>query len=282
VPAESTLQDDGLEAPEIGPWGEHKYRLAQGYARVFATAMKRKWDQRVYVDLYAGSGRARIEGTTRIVPTSPLRALKIPDPFDQYVFCELNPKLLEALRTRVSREHKDANVSFVLGNVNTEISEVLMRLPIPSRTNRVLTFCFADPYKLDDLKFETVQQLSQRYVDFLILVPTEMDANRNERRYIQPENKTLDEFFGDADWRVSWGRAKREGEPFWGFVLKHFASKMEALEYLDQAAQQAELIRSFEKNLPLYRLAFFSRNELGTRFWKEVRKYATPQTAFDF
>jgi len=282
VPAESTLQDDGLEAPEIGPWGEHKYRLAQGYARVFATAMKRKWDQRVYVDLYAGSGHARIEGTTRIVPTSPLRALKIPDPFDQYVFCELNPKLLEALRTRVSREHKDAKVGVVLGNVNTEISEVLARLPVPSRTNRVLTFCFADPYKLDDLKFETVRQLSQRYVDFLILVPTEMDANRNERRYIQPENKTLDEFFGDAGWRVSWERAKREGEPFWGFVLKHFASKMEALEYLDQAAQQAELIRSFEKNLPLYRLAFFSRNELGTRFWKEVRKYATPQTAFDF
>jgi hypothetical protein len=57
---------------------------------------------------------------------------------------------------------------------------------------------------------------------------------------------------------------------------------MEALGYLDQAAQQAELIRSFEKNLPLYRLAFFSRNELGTQFWKEVRKYATPQTAFDF
>lgn len=283
MPAESTLQDDGLETPEIGPWGEHKYRLAQGYARVFATAMKRKWDQRVYVDLYAGSGRARIEGTTRIVPTSPLRALKIPDLFDRYVFCELNPKLLDALHTRVLREHKEASTSFVPGDVNAEIDKVLAKLPAPSKTNRVLTFCFVDPYKLDDLKFETIRRLSSRYiVDFLILVPTDMDANRNERRYSQPESKTLDKFFGDSAWRASWEKAKREGEPFWGFVLKHFVSKMEALGYLDQAAQQAELIRSFEKNLPLYRLAFFSRNELGTRFWKEVRKYATPQTAFDF
>ena len=280
--AESSLQDDGLETPEIGSWGEHKYRLAQGYARVFATAMKRKWDQRVYVDLYAGAGRARIEGTERIVLTSPLRALKLPDPFDQYVFCEIDPKLLDTLRARVSREHKSAKVSFVPGDVNIKIGEVLAKLPVPSKSNKVLIFCFADPFKLDDLKFETIRQLSSRYVDFLILVPTEMDANRNERRYSQPENKTLDEFFGDANWRIEWDKARHAREPFWGFVLKHFASRMEALKYLDQAAEQAELIRSVQKNLPLYRLAFFSRSHLGARFWKDVRKYATPQTAFDF
>jgi three-Cys-motif partner protein len=282
VPTEPTLKDDGLETPEIRPWGEHKYRLVQGYARVFATAMKRKWDQRVYVDLYAGSGHARIEGTTRIVPTSPLRALTIPDPFDRYIFCEKDPALLGALRARVSRERKHFDVDFVLGDGNVEIDEVLAKLPVPSRSNRVLAFCFADPFKLDDLKFETIRRLSSRYIDFLILVPTEMDANRNMVLYSQPHNKTLDTFFGDANWRTAWKKAELEGEPFWGFVLKYFASCMEGLGYLDHAAEQAELIRSVEKNLPLYRLAFFSRNPLGTRFWKEVRKYATPQTAFDF
>lgn len=109
-----------------------------------------------------------------------------------------------------------------------------------------------------------------------------MDANRNERRYSQPGNMTLDEFFGDAKWRIEWEKAKRAREPFWGFVLKYFASRMEELGFLDQAAEQAELIRSVEKNLPLYRLAFFSRNRLGARFWKDVRKYATPQTTFRF
>lgn len=282
MPPESTLEDDGLDTPPIGAWGEHKYRLAQGYARVFATAMKKKWDQRVYVDLYAGSGRARIEGTGRIVLSSPLRALEIPDRFDRYVFCEKDLGLLEALRARVSKEYEDTSVSFVCGDVNLEIEEVLAKLPIPSRQNRVLAFCFADPFKLDDLKFETIRHLSNRYVDFLILVPTDMDAHRNMLRYSQSGNKTLDGFFGDSNWKTGWKRAELEGEPFWGFVLKHFAARMEALRYLDHAAEQAELIRSVEKNLPLYRLAFFSRNQLGARFWKEVKKYATPQTAFDF
>lgn len=275
---EPTLEDDGLETPEIGPWGEHKYRLVHGYARVFAMAMKRKW-YRVYLDLYAGSGRARIEGTGRIVRTSPLRAMEIPDPFDQYVFCEKDPVRLEALRSRVAREHQGTNVSFVAGDVNAQAEEILAELPAPSKARKVLAFCFADPFKLDDLKFDTIHRLASRYMDFLILVPTDMDANRNMLRYSQPGNQTLDAFFGDTGWRAHWEKAELLGEPFWGFVLKHFASRLETLRYLDHAAEQSELIRSVEKNLPLYRLAFFSRHQLGARFWKEVRKYATPQTS---
>ena len=273
---EPTLQDDGLETPEIGPWGEHKYRLAQGYARVFATAMKRKW-YRVYLDLYAGSGRARIESTGRIVRTSPLRAMEIPDLFDQYIFCEKDSIRLEALRSRVAREHQGTNVSFFAGDVNTQAEEILAELPAPSKTQKVLAFCFADPFKLDDLKFDTIHRLATRYMDFLILVPTDMDANRNMLRYSQPGNRTLDAFFGHTDWRVHWEKAELRGEPFWGFVLKHFASRMETLGYLDHAAEQSELIRSTQRNLPLYRLAFFSRHQLGAKFWKEVRKYATSQ-----
>jgi hypothetical protein len=109
-----------------------------------------------------------------------------------------------------------------------------------------------------------------------------MDANRNKRRYCEPNNKTLDQFFGTSQWRIEWPKAESLGEPFWGFVIKFFASQMQNLGYLDHAAEQAELIRSVEKNLPLYRLAFFSRHPLGARFWGQVRKYATPQTSFDF
>ena len=244
--------------------------------------MKKKWDHRVYVDLYAGSGRAKIKGTGRIVLTSPLRALEVPDRFDQYVFCEKDVVQIEALKARVSTNYHDANVRFVPDDVNIAIEDVLEKFPAPSKSNKVLAFCFADPFKLEDLKFQTIQRLSSRRIDFLILVPTDMDANRNKLRYSEPTSTTLDEFFGTRDWRSQWKEAEMQGEPFWGFVLKYFASQMERLNYLDHAAEQAELIRSFEKNLPLYRLAFFSRNTLAARFWRDVRKYATPQTSFDF
>jgi len=109
-------------------------------------------------------------------------------------------------------------------------------------------------------------------MDFLILIPTHMDANRNMLRYCQSNNRTLDMFFGTEEWRIVWKNAELQGEPFSGFVLRFYAEQMKKRRYLDRAAEQAELIRSMEKNLPLYRLALFSRHKLGGRFWNEVSK----------
>jgi three-Cys-motif partner protein len=244
--------------------------------------MKRKWDQRIYIDLCAGSGRARIEGTSRILLASPLRAIEIPDRFTRYIFCEKDAEKMDALRARVARDYEEIDARFVANDANSAVEEILGHFPTPSRGAKTLAFCFADPYSLGNLKFETISRLSSRYMDFLILIPTEMDANRNRHRYCQTDNKILGEFFGTEEWRTAWKNAERQGEPFWGFVLRFYAEQMEKLRYLDQAASQAELIRSIEKNLPLYRLTFFSRNPLGTKFWNEVRRYATPQTSFPF
>jgi hypothetical protein len=47
------LDDDGLETPEVGSWGEDKYRLVRNYAQLFAQSMRGKWECLVYVDLRA-------------------------------------------------------------------------------------------------------------------------------------------------------------------------------------------------------------------------------------
>ena len=73
-----TVSDDGLYTPEIGDWADKKYRLLWHYANLFATSMKKKWDKRVFIDLFSGSGYARIRGTTRVVQTSSLLALLTP------------------------------------------------------------------------------------------------------------------------------------------------------------------------------------------------------------
>ncbi|MGB8031172.1 MAG: hypothetical protein WCF30_16095 [Terracidiphilus sp.] len=41
-----------------------------------------------------------------------------------------------------------------------------------------------------------------------------------------------------------------------------------------------KLVRSDEKNLPLYYLALFSRNQTAYQFWDEVLKYGTDQQSF--
>ena len=106
-------EDDGLTCPEVGAWAEDKYRLLYLYDNLFSTGMKNKWDQRVYVDLYAGAGYSRIQGTKTILKGSPIIALTVPNPFDKYIFCEESPALLVALKARVERIAPGASVTFV-------------------------------------------------------------------------------------------------------------------------------------------------------------------------
>ena len=103
--------------PEIGPWGEEKYRLVGNYAQIFATSMKQKWQCRFYIDLFAGAGRARIRETRKIVDGSPLIALGIEDRFDRYIFCEKDLTKIDALTKRVTSDYSGIDVHYVAGEV---------------------------------------------------------------------------------------------------------------------------------------------------------------------
>lgn len=276
------LTDDGLITPEIGAWGEDKYRLVGTYAALFATSMKKKWECRVYIDLFAGSGRARIENTKRIIPASPILALDIKDRFDVYIFCEEDKSKMKALQKRVSTNFPDADCRFLHGDSNQLTAEILKEIPSPGRNFKVLSFCFVDPYKLGNLSFETIRLLASLFVDFLILIPTYMDANRNLTRYLEPQNETVEQFLGMPDWRREWERVKLTGESLAIFILDQFGRRMADLDYLHLGKQEAILVRSTEKNLPLYHLAFFSRKKLGQQFWKEAKKYSQDQMGLPF
>jgi three-Cys-motif partner protein len=271
------LPHDGLITPTIGRWGERKYLLVSNYSQIFANSMKRKWDCRVYLDLFAGAGRSQIEGTSRIVLASPLLALEITDKFDLYVFCEKDETKMDALIKRIQRDYSDMKVEYVSGDSNQHVNEILLKIPRAQKGFRVLTFCFADPYNLKSLHFSTVQALSQRFVDFLILIPSGMDAIRNlETHYLNPENITIDDFLGTSEWRCEWQKIfPRQSVDV--FLTNYYGKKMEQLGYHYPDIESTQLIRSTEKNLPLYRLALFSRAKLGERFWKETRKYSDPQ-----
>jgi hypothetical protein len=52
---------------------------------------------------------------------------------------------------------------------------------------------------------------------------------------------------------------------------------MESLGYLKKPLHRMKLVRSVEKNLPLYYLALFSRSETAFKFWDDVLKYSTDQ-----
>jgi three-Cys-motif partner protein len=254
--------DDGLTCPEVGGWTENKHRIVSLYATMFSTAMKDRWGKRIYVELHAGAGHSRVRGTQKIILGSPLRALAVEHPFDKYIFCEAVSENLEALRTRVQRQAPAANVAYVEGDCDLRAADILAEIPSGSKNDTVLTLCFADPYDIG-LKFGTIKTLSSRFVDFLALLAVYSDANRAYKRYVMEDAVKVDEFLGSETWREQWKIAQSEGVPFPKFLAEEFAASMETLGYLRTPVHRMKLVRSDDKNLPLYYVAMFSRHQLA-------------------
>jgi three-Cys-motif partner protein len=156
-----------------------------------------------YIELFAGAGYSRIRDTSITIEGSPLQALTLEDPFDKYIFCEQQPELLEALKTRVQRVAPRADVAYVSGDCNEQAAEVCLAIPLGSTEHRVLSLCFVDPCDIG-IKFETLRTLSTRYIDFLVLLALPIDANRNYANYIRPESAKVEELLGSKTWRDRW------------------------------------------------------------------------------
>lgn len=270
------VDDDGLVCPEVRRWAETKYRLVSLYDELFSTGMKNKWDNRVYIDLYAGAGYSRIQDLPVILKGSPILALTVQNPFDRYIFCEENHELMMALQNRTKRHAPNANVDYVEGNCNAEIEKICRLIPKATTVNTVLSLCFVDPFDFG-IKFESLRKLSAYYIDFLVLLAIGMDANRNYDHYVEGNSTKIDEALGNSSWRERWKQQGARRKEFRAFLASEFAKSMESLGYLPQNVYQMKQVRSDDKNLPLYHLALFSRNETAHKFWKDVLKYSTDQ-----
>ncbi|MGA2084581.1 MAG: three-Cys-motif partner protein TcmP [Terracidiphilus sp.] len=276
---EMQVEDDGLACAEVGSWAEEKYRLVSLYDKLFATGMKKKWDQRVYIDLYAGAGHSKIRDTNVRLKGSPVLALNVPNPFDQYIFCEEDETLLAALKERTTKVTPAANITFVPGSCDAEIEKICRAIPKGSSGNKVLSLCFVDPFDFG-LKFETIRRLSKVFVDFLVLLAVGMDANRAYEHYVDGNNTKLDEALGNSEWRKRWKAHPRRRDEFLSFLADEFALSMTSLGYLKIRPGDMKMVRSDDKNLPLYYLALFSRHKMAYQFWDQVLEYGTDQKSF--
>lgn len=276
-----TVADDGLSTNPIGPWAEDKYRYVGMYAEMFSTGMKNRWPRRVYLDLFCGPGCSKVRDTGRVVLGSPMIALSLPDPFDAYVFADENLEALEALRLRVARLVRQHAVTYIPGDANAAISRILETVSENSG-EKTLSFCFLDPYKLN-IHFDTVRRIADgRAVDFLILLALYVDANRNVQSYVEENNRTIDLFLGDRTWRARWKEANKHDESIVSFLAGEYSRRMAQIGYLPMALEDMVKVRTHEKRLPLYYLAFFSKHKKGLEFWGQVQKYAPDQLTLPF
>jgi three-Cys-motif partner protein len=269
------MQPDGFTTPEVREWSLEKYKLVGSYCDIFTSGMKNKWNQLVYIDLFAGAGFVKIKETGKVFKNSALLAMSLPVKFTKYILCEQDPQKCEALNARVLRDYPEINFEIIPGDSNKNVDKVIKAIPPYSKGNTLLPFCFVDPYSLN-LHFSTIKALANGLMDFLILQALHMDANRNFDVYIREENKKIEDYLGVKNWR----ELLESGSPtykkdFVRFLADQYQSQMVRLGY--QEAKHMHHIKSNERNLPLYYLAFYSKHSQGVNFFKEVQKRVTSQ-----
>lgn len=200
------------------------------------------------------------------MPASPSIALNLADPFDHCIFCEHDSQAADALGARVARDHAHLDVTVLRGDANDLVDDVIGAMPDFGRNSTVLAFCFVDPFRVSRLPFATIQALAARYMDFLILIPTGVDASRNWRRQMASDDLTsLDEFLGTGRWRGLWEKELPRGTSFDGFFTSLFSERMRSIDYVHGGVDSSVLIRNPDKNQRLYRLGFYSKHPLASR-----------------
>lgn len=273
------IQNDGLYTPEVREWSLEKYQLVGSYCDIFTNGMKFKWDQLVYIDLFAGAGHAKIKETGKTYLNSAFTAMSIPVPFTKYILCEKDEKRFNTLSERVNRDFKHLNVELIKGDSNKNVQNVINAIPPFKKGNTLLPFCFVDPYSLN-LNFETIKALGSTLMDFLILQALHMDANRNIDTYLKDKNTKIAKYLGIPEWRELFEKNPTGYKNnFVKFLADQYQEQMYKIGY--QKTKHMHHIRSNQKNLPLYYLAFYSKNPRGIDFFKKIQSYVKPQLKLD-
>jgi hypothetical protein len=139
-----------------------------------------------------------------------------------------------------------------------------------------------DPFAVGDLQFATIERLAERFIDFLVLVPSGTDANRNQERLRKSDHSILDTFLGHSEWWSRWEDRSRSGIgiSFGTFVVEEFGRSMERLRYRYDGPGEEVVVR--DGGRVLYHLSLYSRNPLGQKFWSQAARYSNDQLGLDF
>jgi three-Cys-motif partner protein len=183
----------------IGFWSEIKLDILKKYWPEYTKIVKKQsYDfYTLYVDAFAGSGEHTSRTTGEVVAGSPLRALGVEPPFDEYHFIEIDDRKVEKLE-ELAATRSNAHVHH--GDCNDVLTREVLPLADYKRYRRAV--CLLDPYSLQ-LDWEVMRAAGQmKSVEIFLNFPI-MDMNRNvfRRGASAPKENQMTRFWGDDSWR---------------------------------------------------------------------------------
>ncbi len=237
---------DGLIIRPSGQWVGKKHHYWKRYADIFSRGMKKQWQERTYIDLFAGPGLCKIKGTGKEEEGSPLLSLKLD--FTNYVFIEEDKECFEALKQRCAGSPKIDKIQFIQGDCNKEMEKVKLK---------GLSFAFIDPTGID-VHYETIQKLAAKgKVDLLMNIPFPIDIKRNFNKYVKEQHQKLKKFLG------GWKNFTNSQD-----VLAFYKEKIKDLGYSTE--EYGDIVVKNTKNVPLYFLFFATKHPRGLDYWRKI------------
>lgn len=253
---------DGLPVSEAGDWASEKHKQLEHY--IFATRHAReKWPSRGYFDLFSGPARQRVKGSGSLIDGSPLVAWRttcrdMKGRFNHVLLSDAHQGYAKAAEQRLKA--LNAPVRALCAEASAAATWAVKELD-----HSGLHLVFADPYNLRDLPWQTLLTLTELpHVDFIVHFSTN-DLTRHLDLYYSQEQSVLDTF------APGWKEHVELGEPVQmrGRILDYWISLMTDRGF--KAAPRMPLVRT-KRNVPLYRLVFFSREKFPAQMWNAIDK----------
>lgn len=164
------------DLPEVGPWAKEKPEALERYLDFYTKVLKNQRWRTIYLDAYAGGGRAVVRSDERanvggglfgdeppidaeereLIDGSPRVALGIVNPFDRYVFADPAPGRAGELEA-MKRELGGSRTINVFQKTASEGIAWVTAQPISRRTHRGITFLGPFGAKLD---WASIQKLA--------------------------------------------------------------------------------------------------------------------------
>lgn len=269
-----------MNLDEIGPWSEIKLDILRDYAAPYSRILGSNGFHHGYIDAFSGPGLHVRKSDKQEVLGSPLVALGVTPPFNEYHFIDLDGEKVEHLRGLVGTR---AGVTFY----NQDCNDVLRRDVLPRFTyaSRTRALCVLDPYKLT-LDWKVVTQAGQsRAVEVFINFPV-MHMNRNCKKErvgeIMPgELAAMDRFWGDR----SWHNAMFQPSGQMDFIGGEDLTKQDNTDLVNAYCERLSAVAGFgfvatplpmrnSINAVVYYLIFAGPNKTGWKIVQEIyRKY---------
>lgn len=191
-----------VKLDEVGDWSELKLEVLTKYASAYTTIVRGNRLRPIYIDGFAGAGQHISKRTRELILGSPLNALNVEPPFEEFHLVDLKQERVENLQ-RLTAEHK--NVHIYSGNSN----EILIAkiFPTVQYTEYKRALCILDPYGLH-LDWQVIKTAgASNTIEIFLNFPV-MDMNMNVLLW-RPESVTaenisrMNAFWGDDSWRTS-------------------------------------------------------------------------------